>query len=127
MLFGIGHDIVDNERIAKLYHQYSERFVNKILSKTEKNELLKCKSIKRQVSYIAKRFATKEAFAKACGLGIRFPILMPNISVINDPLGKPRLLLAPELELWLKNYGVTNFLVSITDEKNLSSSFVILE
>lgn len=127
MLFGIGHDIVDNERIAKLYNNYSERFVNKVLSEIEKNELLKYKSSKRQISYIAKRFATKEAFAKACGLGIRSPILMPNISVLNDSLGKPKLLFAPAVALWLKDHGVTNCLVSLTDEKNVSSAFVILE
>lgn len=127
MIFGIGHDIVENRRIAMLFERYGSRFINKILSKLEQTELLKCSNNTRQILYIAKRFAAKEAFAKACGTGIRPPVLMPNISIVNDSLGKPSFIFTPILQQWLINKEITQTLVSMTDESTISSAFVILE
>jgi holo-[acyl-carrier protein] synthase len=128
MIFGIGHDIVENQRIGLLVANYGQRFINKVLSNLEQDELLKRNvNPKRQILYIAKRFAAKEAFAKACGIGIRPPILMPNISIINDALGKPSFIFATNIQQWLRNQGIANSMVSMTDEKTISSAFVVLE
>ena len=80
-----------------------------------------------KVKFVAKRFAAKEAFAKACNTGLRAPVLLSNISVLNDELGKPYLVLAPELEQWLLAREIKTYHLSLSDERSLSSAFVILE
>lgn len=80
-----------------------------------------------KVKFVAKRFAAKEAFAKACNTGLRAPVLLSNISVLNDELGKPYLVLAPELEQWLLTREIRTCHLSLSDERSLSSALVILE
>lgn len=124
MIIGIGHDVVQNIRIKKLLEQYEEKLIQKILSATEQ-EILLTKSNK--INYIAKRFAAKEAFAKACGTGLRSPILMPSISIINNHLGKPRLIFNQAITDWLNANKITECHLSLSDEIDFSSAFVILE
>lgn len=123
-IYSIGHDIVENQRISYLFEKYSERFINKILSDVEKQFLVN-KTDKAR--FIAKRFAAKEALAKACGIGIRNPVLMPKISIYNDSQGKPYFVLDKTIQDYLVNLGVNYYHLSISDEINLSSAFVILE
>ena len=124
MIFAIGHDIVETMRIQNLLDKYDNAFLNKILSPIE---LAIYKEDNKNINYIAKRFAAKEAFAKACGTGLRAPILLPNISVLNDSLGKPEFKFNEEIQNWLKERNITSCHLSISDEKNLASAFVILE
>jgi holo-[acyl-carrier protein] synthase len=86
-----------------------------------------CLSRQDRVKFVAKRFAAKEAFAKACGTGLRAPILLSNISVENDDLGKPYFVFAPPLQNWLDAKGIVKYHLSLSDERSLSSAFVILE
>ena len=72
-------------------------------------------------------FKAAEAFAKACNTGLRAPVLLSNISVLNDELGKPYLVLAPELEQWLLAREIKAYHLSLSDERSLSSAFVVLE
>ena len=85
-LFGIGVDIVDIERIKKIYLKYDRKFVKKILSD---NEIKSFDLSKNKISFLAKRFAAKEAIGKAFGIGILNGYLLKNISVHNDEYGKP--------------------------------------
>ncbi|MEN9946212.1 MAG: hypothetical protein RLZZ293_598, partial [Pseudomonadota bacterium] len=80
-----------------------------------------------KVKFVAKRFAAKEAFAKACNTGLRSPVLLSNISILNDELGKPYFVLAPQLINWLEQYKITAYHLSLSDERFLSSAFVIFE
>lgn len=122
MIFAIGHDIVEIKRIKDLYTKYQDAFLDKILSQPEKI-IYKNKNI----NYLAKRFAAKEAFAKACGTGLRHPILLPGISILNDGLGKPYFKFNDEINSWLITNKIKTCHLSISDEKNLASAFVILE
>ncbi len=123
-IYSIGHDIVENKRIGALLEKYGLRFINKVLSISEK-EVLEKKTDK--VKFVAKRFAAKEAFAKACGTGLRAPILMPRISICNDALGKPYFVLDSIILNYLKTCNIGEFHLSISDEVMLSSAFVVLE
>ena len=127
MLFGIGHDIVDNIRIAKLLHSYQTRFINKILSEHEYQNFMNITHETKKINYIAKRYAAKEAFSKACSTGLRYPIIMPNISILNDELGKPYFIFNEQIQYWLNKNNITRCLLSLSDEQQLSSAFVILE
>lgn len=124
MIFAIGHDIVDTDRIKVLLDQYGNTFLKKILSL---EEIIVYQTKNNNINYLAKRFAAKEAFAKACGTGLRPPILLPNISILNDSLGKPEFKFSDDIKNWLLDKKITSCHLSISDEKNLASAFVILE
>jgi holo-[acyl-carrier protein] synthase len=124
MIYGIGHDIVENARIEKLFNQYGIKLVKKILTE---DEIAIYTNNKAPVKYLAKRFAAKEAFAKACGTGLRHPVSLANITVLNDNQGKPIFKLAPILEAWLHSRKVSTTYLSISDEIHYTSAFVVLE
>jgi holo-[acyl-carrier protein] synthase len=130
MIYGVGQDIVNIKRIDSILGIYGEKFKDKILSSVEIKLLDQHNS---NISpFIAKRFAAKEAFAKACGLGIRNPINMKEISVINDILGKPQLKFSQEIQEWLDKQQVKSCYLSLSDEIinneiRLASAIVILE
>lgn len=124
MIYAVGHDIVENERIANLLNRYGSRGLRRILTGLEFEIYLKRDD---KVKFLAKRFAAKEAFAKACGTGLRSPVLLSNISVANDKLGRPYFVLASALQDWLKEKGIIAYHLSISDERSLSSAVVILE
>ena len=124
MIYGIGQDIVENARIERVLELYGQRFIDKVLSKSEQLVLARRKN---KVNYIAKRFAAKEAFSKACGTGFRNPILMPRISVLNAVSGKPQFEFDETIRLWLKRKQITRFHVTLSDEISTSTAFVILE
>lgn len=124
MIYGIGHDIVENNRIANLLELYGQRFINKVLSPIEQDIF---KQQKYNINYVAKRFAAKESFAKACGTGLRTPIFMPSISILNNELGKPYFTFNENINFWLIMHKITTCHISISDEESISSAFVILE
>ena len=124
MIYAIGHDLIENKRIAQLIEAHGQRFIDKMLSK---HEQIIFNQHKNQVNYLAKRFAAKEAFAKACGTGIRTPILMPNISVLNDELGKPYFVFDDAIDFWLLMRKINRCHISLSDDELISSAFVVLE
>lgn len=124
MIQSIGHDIVENQRIAEILNRNGSKFVKRILT-PEEQEIFTTRNDK--VKFLAKRFAAKEAFAKACGTGLRAPVLLSNISILNNELGKPYFKLSSELSNWLNSRNIKTYHLSISDEKMLSSAFVVFE
>jgi holo-[acyl-carrier protein] synthase len=124
MIFGIGTDIVEVSRIEDSLERFGEAFAQRILSEREWQafELSQTKA-----RFLAKRFAAKEAFAKALGTGLRGPATFQNIGVTHDDLGKPVLDLAPILQALLDHRGIRFQHLSISDEKALALAFVVLE
>lgn len=124
MILGIGTDIVELARIEKLWLRYGERFARHILAEQELAELAQHQQPAR---LLAKRFAAKEAFAKAVGSGLRAPVTLGNISITHDGLGKPVFQFTADLRLYLAQLGITAHFVSISDERNMVIAFVVLE
>ena len=83
-IFGVGTDIVKTNRIQKLLRR--KNILEKIFNK---EEIIKCKKIKKSTNCFAKRFAAKEAFSKALGTGISKGINFNQIIVLNEKNGKP--------------------------------------
>jgi holo-[acyl-carrier protein] synthase len=77
--------------------------------------------------YLMKRFAAKEAFAKAMGTGLRADVTLRRISVEHDELGKPLLAFDETLANFMERMGVTRHHLSISDEKDVAVAFVVLE
>lgn len=134
MILGIGIDLVSVGRIEHLMFQFKEKFAEKIFTP---NEILKANkiqispenSLKRDLFY-AKRFAAKEAFAKALGLGIGRGVDFKDIEIENGELGNPKIKILNDKENFIKNhFGCKNFSIhlSLTDENPLASAIVIIE
>jgi holo-[acyl-carrier protein] synthase len=124
MIFGIGTDIVEVNRIQASITQFGDDFARRILADSELESYLQSQIKAR---FLAKRFAAKEAFSKALGTGLRAPATFQNIAVSHDALGKPMLLFSPELQAFLDVKNITQAHISISDEKNLAAAFVVLE
>lgn len=124
MIFGIGTDIVEYARIAALWAHYGERFAARILSERELPEL---EGQADPARFLAKRFAAKEAFAKAVGSGMRPPVGFQRIGVTHDGLGKPVLQFDEVLRKHLAQLGINGHHVSISDERDFVVAFVVLE
>lgn len=124
MIHSIGHDIVENDRISQLLAKHGQRCLQRILTPAEINLYEKRND---KVKFVAKRFAAKEAFAKACGTGLRGVIQLNNISILNDELGRPYFVLSQSVQEWLTERKIKSYHLSLSDEKSLSSAVVIFE
>ena len=85
---GIGSDLIDIRRIDKTIARFGDRFKKRIFTD---NEIKKCEKRKQSVSCYAKRFAAKEAAAKALGTGLRKGVYWRDLEIVNEPSGKPTL------------------------------------
>jgi holo-[acyl-carrier protein] synthase len=124
MIFGIGTDIVAVARIEAASARHGAAFAERILSA---HELAEYVGHANPARFLSKRFAAKEAFAKATGHGLRHPVSLHRISVANDELGKPTFVFDAELAAYLQQLGVTRHHLSISDEKDVAVAFVVLE
>lgn len=124
MIYGIGTDIVEVARLENSIRQFGDEFAMRVLADSEMESYMQTKLKAR---FLAKRFAAKEAFSKALGTGIRDVVSFQNIAVSHDELGKPILVLAQELADFLHEKRIVHMHISISDEKNLATAFVVLE
>jgi holo-[acyl-carrier protein] synthase len=124
MIIGIGTDIVTVARIEAAVVRHGKAFAERILSAQELSEYNAHSNPSR---YLSKRFAAKEALAKATGQGLRHPVTLRRITVSHDELGKPAFLFDAELSAYLQKLGVTRHYLSLSDERETALAFVILE
>ena len=124
MIFGIGTDIVSHSRIKAMHEHYGERAAQRILSPQEFHEYATSKDPAR---LLMKRFAAKEALAKAAGSGLRYPVTLQRISVTHDSSGKPAFAFDEELAAHFRHLGVAHHHLSISDEHENAVAFVVLE
>ena len=124
-ILGIGVDIIQNKRIKASIRNH--KFKNRIFSSKE----LKLSSYsKNKIGFFSKRFAAKEAFAKALGTGFRNNLNFKDIEIMNDKLGKPYYAKTKKItKIIRKEFRVKNFncFLSISDEKEYSTAFAIIE
>ena len=116
-IIGLGTDIVNINRIKKIYSKYGNHFLDKILTKSEKkieNQTTKSKNIET----IAKRFAAKEAISKAIGYGFSKGIHFKNIEIYNDKNGRPYANLNGNAKKMLSKISKKyNIFLSLSDDK----------
>lgn len=124
MIYGIGIDVVEPHRVARLLEKYGERFARRVLTPAEWPGYMKTS---RQVLFLANRFAAKEAFSKAMGTGFRYPVTLQCISVVQNRAGKPGFAFHPDLEALVRSRGVSGQHLTISDEQSLACACVVLE
>ena len=124
-ILGIGVDIIKNKRIKASIRNH--KFKDRIFSS---KELKQSNYSKNKIGFFSKRFAAKEAFAKALGTGFRNNLNFKDIEIMNDKLGKPYYAKTKKItKIIRKQFRVKNFncFLSISDEKEYSTAFAIIE
>ena len=124
MIYGIGIDVVEPQRVARLVDRYGERFVQRVLTP---GELPGYRKTPRPVLFLANRFAAKEAFSKAMGTGFRYPVTLQCITVVQNRAGKPGLSFHSDLAGMMRERGIVGHHLTISDESSLACACVVLE
>lgn len=124
MIFGIGVDMVQVSRLEDGLAKFGELYAKRLLAPEEYDAFLASHDPAR---FLAKRFAAKEAFAKAAGTGLRDPVHLRNLAITHTELGQPHFNVHANLQCWLTQQGITDHHLSISDEREYVVAFVVLE
>jgi len=128
VIYGIGTDLVEIERIAAAVDRFGERFAKRILGPQEQERYAarRSRSARRGLAYLATRFAAKEAVSKAIGLGLRSPMTWRAVEIVNAPSGKPLVVANGPLAEFLSARRL-RLSVSVTDEQTMAMAFAVAE
>jgi holo-[acyl-carrier protein] synthase len=125
MIYGIGIDLVKVARIERVLARYGDRFLDRVFTE---REIGYCRGKSWAAAGFAMRFAAKEAFSKALGVGLRKGgIRWREVEVIPNPLGKPELYVSGRAAELCDTAGIENMHLSLTDEDHRALAVVILE
>ncbi|MGY3445112.1 MULTISPECIES: holo-ACP synthase [unclassified Bradyrhizobium] len=131
MIIGIGSDLIDITRVAKVIERHGERFLDRIFTDAERAKAMRrVNNEKMVVATYAKRFAAKEACSKALGTGIRRGVWWKDMGVVNLPGGRPSMRLTggalARLQELTPEGMQAQIDLSITDDWPLAQAFVII-
>ncbi|CAO0824474.1 holo-(acyl-carrier-protein) synthase [Desulfarculales bacterium] len=123
MIRGLGLDLARVSRVEEAWRRFGQRFLERCFTSAE---IAACLERPRPSQALATRFAAKEAFAKATGLGLR-GIAWTDIEVQNDDLGKPGLVLNGRTRAWMAAQGIAVCHLSLSDDGDYAAAVVVLE
>lgn len=127
MILGIGNDVVDIRRIEKTLERFGDRFVQRVFTETERR---KSEARRQRAASYARRFAAKEACAKALGTGLRQGVYWRDMGVMNIASGRPTMMLTGGAAQRLAEMTPAGFEsridVSLTDDYPLAEAIVII-
>ncbi|EJF94332.1 holo-ACP synthase [Bartonella taylorii] len=128
MIVGLGNDLIDIRRIERMLFRYGDRFVQRIFTDIEQT---KSENLQKRSSSYAKRFAAKEACAKALGTGIACGVSWKDMGVVNLSSGKPIMKLTDRAQIQLQKLLPPRYEavihLSITDDFPWAQAFIIIE
>jgi len=131
MIIGTGEDTVDIRRIQSALDRHGDRFIQRVFTAEEQAKAARRKGSREPASTLAKRFAAKEACAKALGTGFSHGVFFKSIGVVNDPSGKPTLLLQDgalaRLQALTPEGKEIRVHLTLSDEYPYARAFVIIE
>ncbi|MBQ0941917.1 holo-ACP synthase [Ideonella sp. 4Y16] len=127
-VYGIGTDICDLRRIARVLERKGDRFAQKTLGPTEwlVFQHRRAREASRGLAYLGSRFSAKESFSKAIGLGMRMPMTWRACEILNHPSGQPFIRLHGELAHWFAERQLQAH-VTLSDESDYTVSFVVVD
>lgn len=123
MIFGIGTDLVHIPRMQALLDKHGDKIAQRILSD---GEFVSFQQARKPAAFLAKRFAAKEATAKALGTGFRDGLSLRHIAVSNNDYGKPELTFCEHGLKMLDDLNIGRSLLSLSDETEYAIAYVIL-
>jgi holo-[acyl-carrier protein] synthase len=129
VIYGVGTDLIEIARVRAAYLRFGERFARRILGprELERYHARRARSDERGLTFLATRFAAKEAISKALGLGMRSPMSWRAVEIVNEPSGRPIVFLSsPELRQYAQGRKL-RLHVSITDERLFAMAYAIAE
>jgi holo-[acyl-carrier protein] synthase len=124
VIYGIGVDVLEPQRVERLLQLYGERFARRVLTEDEWPAYQRSP---RPTQFVANRFAAKEAFSKAMGTGFRYPVTLGQINVLQNRRGKPELYYRLDLQRLVDAERIVGSHVTISDERNVVCAVVVLE
>lgn len=124
MIYGIGIDMVEISRFEKAWERWGDRFLKRIFTE---DEIEYCYHTVRAASRFALRFAAKEAFSKALGLGFRNGLALRHIEVVRGHNGRPHLGLHKRAKELCERHGIKNSFLSLSDNGLYAVAVVVLE
>ncbi|WP_421694875.1 holo-ACP synthase [Aestuariivirga sp.] len=128
MILGIGNDVIDIRRIEQTLGRYGARFIDRIYTEVE---IVKSERRAQRAASYAKRFAAKEACSKALGTGFRRGVFWKDMGVVNEPSGKPTMVLTggalEQLERLVPKGHRPRIHLTITDDFPYAHAFVMIE
>ena len=127
MIKGTGADVLEKQRIERLFYSYGKKFVRRILTDKEIKELDKKNNDIKKISYLSNNFACKEALSKALGLGVSEGITYKDLEILRDKKGAPKINLSERANNKAQNLGFSKFFVSISDTQKLTFAIVVGE
>jgi len=129
MIFGIGTDMVEIDRIRAADARFGDRFALRILGslELERYRLRRARSNERGITFLATRFAAKEAISKALGLGMRQPMTWRAVEIVNDASGRPVPQISSDALRRFAGQRRLRLHVSVTDEKQFAMAYAIAE
>ncbi len=124
MIYGIGIDLVENDRMNKIIQKWGDKFLSRVFSESE---VAYCGRHTQAHIHYGARFAVKESFLKAIGIGLGRGVKLNEIEVVNEESGKPNLMLYGGAKEHFVQAGIETIHLSITHTKNYASAMVLLE
>jgi holo-[acyl-carrier protein] synthase len=124
MIYGIGIDLVENSRMERIIKKWGPKFLSRIFSE---GEIKYCQRHVNSSTHYGARFAAKESFLKALGIGLGMGVKLSDIEVVNDENGKPALILCGEAKTQVEKRKITKIHLSLTHTQKYSNSMVLLE
>jgi holo-[acyl-carrier protein] synthase len=128
VIYGIGIDLIEIERIAQAQARHGDRFAQRILGTEELQRYAQRgqRSASRGLAFLATRFAAKEAVSKALGLGMRQPMSWRAVQILNVRSGRPEAVASGALAEFLRARRL-RLHVSVTDERAIAAAYAIAE
>jgi holo-[acyl-carrier protein] synthase len=124
MIFGIGIDLVENGRLEKIIEKWGIKFLNRVFSA---GEIQYCGKHIQSSPHYGARFAAKESFLKALGIGLGRGVKLSDIEVVHDKNGKPVLALCGGAKVQIEKREITKIHLSLTHTKKYATAIVLLE
>lgn len=124
MIIGVGIDLADQQRMQRALHRHGEKFLQRLFSE---QEIVFCQRYRSPIEHYAGKFAVKEAFLKAIGMGLGQQVTFRQLEVLNRPSGAPFLTTHGRAAEVVMQLGVTHTHVSLSHSSHLAIAVVILE
>lgn len=128
MIVGIGCDVVEQKRVTEALEKYGKRFVERLLTESEIKIYEKRLSLSKErgLSFLASRWAVKEAISKALGTGISGDVTFHAMTIMHTQNGAPMAVFSASLKERLQSQGIFVH-ITITDEKTVAAAFAVAE
>jgi holo-[acyl-carrier protein] synthase len=123
MIFGIGVDMLETDRIERTLERFGEHFVKRLLMPEEQAQLV---HTRRPARFVAMRFAAKEAIVKAMGTGFAHGVWIRDVGVVQNSWGKPEVIFSERGDRVRRALGIGDGHVSLSDEAGIVVAFAVM-